>query len=903
MGKLQKALRHDQRRSLAAKNKVAKLTPDEIRSLNHSVGLTKSDSVRSLDTHSVHRLASGSPPLTPDNPNPIRRSQSQRRSSADLPTPPISPDRERRGSASSTRHIHAPKPVSHAQAAHLANANSISRPSSQSSYRGLVTYRGNEITRNNSLTMLQHPSQQIVSNPLSQFSRPRQSIIASSTSPPKSGLEYRVADDTAGSFNVNDRTRSLGGVDQGVTRDHSPIRPSDSPVSMDEAEMPDNKMRKQADGLHGIPVLHVTPRTNGQIKQDEQTEPTAKQKLNWRRTLTGSSEPDPEIVRLRKEGRRRTLLSPKNGYCLHAIHYDDTKPGQPPQLRETLRDELPSAKTSVFKEDERKEAAQETEYGQHPAVRPLSHETQRSLPDGSDSSPTSSSRKGKEKEIDTPGVTDSDSSSMTSSVPSYSRCSCCGRVQKPGGFESDLSPVMENENLRTNFNFEVGRMSAERRRRSSSVTSDGPRKYTPIIPMEVGNATKQARIEPARESTAHVPAPAPAATSEPKAVIVGVAVNKPGDIIASHSTPLAIMPRRRVDPRIVRFASLHRTKEEKAEDEAEQNRAEAAANLASPPTIQRFGSLYGLRNENQRQQQQQPQQSQQQQYQQYSLHQQQIQQHQNMQNAYQQQQQQQPPRQQQRTNSSHPLRVSHHAYNEVTLPQSEPNYSYSPIESHAVEKPLGDSPVSKRSIPASPQSNFSSEDGAEMVDLSSFDGSFNNHNLSRSGTVMRDASRPTTSHGEPRDQNQTHGSNQNQTFNDNRINNQSHNQNQLNNLESATPNPSALSDKLNTSSTSSLNSPSAQSAPSNTGVPSNNRTYRQPPPPPLNTNTNTNTTTVVRLVPSLPILSSSSSNPQLNGKGPMKLGDWILPESPTTQSLGSRKGSMQGEQLRGVTAV
>lgn len=888
MVKLQKAIRHERRKSLSTKSKVAKLTPAEIRSLNHSVGLSKNGSVRSIDNHSVRRLASTTPPLTPDNHHSPRRqsqSQSQRRSSADLPTPPLSPDRERRGSSSSARHIHAPRPVSQAQAVHLANAAAISRPSSQSSYRGVATYRGNEITRNNSLTMLQHPSQQIVSNPLSQFSRPRQSTMTSSTSPNRSVSEQPPGDNIAGAHNARDRNQSITANDHVFTRDHSPIRPSDSPVSIEHGEAPNKSTQMQHDPRQEVPLVRLTPKMDDSAKQDEQVEPSVKQRLSWRRTLTGSSEPDPEVARLRKEYKRRTLLAPKNGYCLHAIHYEDTKPGQPPQLRDSLRDELPSAQTSIFKEDEAKQAALDTEYGQHPAVRPLSQPGQRSVPDDSDSSSPSSTKKGKEREMDYP---DSDTSSLTSSVPSYSRCSCCGRIQKPGGFESELSPVMENENLRTNFSMEVERMSSPRRR-SSSLTADAPRRYIPIIPMEVGNETKQARIEPVKE------APVPQPTTQQN-TLMGVAVNKPGDIIASGSTPLAIMPRRKVDPRIVRFASLHRTKEDKLEAETPADEPNETQNLAPPPTLQRFGSLYGLRNENQPSQQQPP--------------------PSNLGNTYQPQQARQPQRP---INGNHPLRESYTAPQtmaplQTDVPSRTYNDPYS-AEDKPLEKPLGDSPVSHQNgVPMSPRSNFSDDDDAAMVDLSSFDGSFVQHSLSRSATtIQHNASPPTTSAGvfaSPADQPPKD--------------------------ESAVQEHPPMPPKIDTSIVTSENpmdttttTPKPQPGQWPYHVQRDTQPQTQPQPQsqtstppsepttssgsstksatiyhPASTGTPATTTTIVRILPSTPVPASSGTASPIAGKGPLRLGDWVLPESPTTSSaLGSRKGSLQGEQLRGVAAA
>lgn len=876
MAKLQKALKQDQRKSLMSKNKVAKLTPAEIRSLNHSVGLSKNSSVRSLDSQSSRRLASTTPPLTPDNHSTSRRSHSQRRASVEPPTPPLSPDRERRGSASSARHIHAPKPLSHAQALHLASGPGHSRPSSQSSYRGVPTYRGNEITRNNSLTMFQHPSQQIVSNPLSQFSRPRQSILASSTSQSHKSLDQPVAEAVVGSANMKDRPQSFGAMAQTVAREHSPIRPSDSPVSMEDGEVSERKVEKQPEFSESVPVVHVTPQVVDSSK-DEPTEPSAKQRLSWRRTLTsGSSDTDADVVRLRKEYRRRTLLSPKNGYCLHAIHYDDTKPGHPPLLRDSLRGELPSTKTSVFKEAEKNQAAEGTEYGQHPAVRPLSQDARRSLANESESSESSSSppsnKKGKQRELDSPDAVDSDASSLASSVPSYMRCSCCGRIQKPGGFESELSPVLENENLRTNFSLEAEKMSTDRRRRSSSAAADGTRRYIPIIPMAVGNETKQARIEPVKGWTPQVAPQAPA--------LRGATINKPGDIIGPSSTPLAIMPRRKIDPALVRFASLHRTKDDNLEEQGPPKPAEPMQNLAPAPQIQRFSSLYGLRNESQRQAQ----------YLEHEQDQSASRTQQNPQSAYQAQQ----TRPRLRSSRKHPLRMSHNAVDDddddddaVLANKDHPGLyrTSTPVETMAIEKPLGDSPASRRvEDPISSQSAFLDDDSGAGIDLSSFDGSFVHGSISRSATLLH----------EPSPTNQMYDSNI--TFPTT----------VKSNAGATAASTLSLPARLDTSSNPSMSGSSVYSAPP-TSYPS---AFNPDHPPRLDTNLSgsiADPTSHHKLFPSTALKFVESNPTSLSGsptsaKGPPKIGDWVLPESSMTPSI--KTPSVHSESIsvkRGAT--
>ena len=310
MAKLKKSLNQEQRRSLRSQHIVAKLTPAEIRSLNHSASVSKSGSIRSADSQSIRRLASSTPPLTPEylSSQQSQVIQTPRRSSRELPTPPISPDRERQGSNSGSPHIYAPKPISHAQAVHLANAHSHARPPSATSYRGVATYRASEITRTSSLTT---SSQQIVSNPLSQFSRPRQSTLTSS--PQRAGSEQRGGEDSVVSpVAMQQRHQSLGSTNHAPSRDHSPIRPSDSPVSIEGGKTPE-LVNADRSGNEQVPIVHVTPSVKPDERYNAASEPPKKQKSNWRRTFTGGTDSEPEVAQLRKEHRRRTLMHPGQG--------------------------------------------------------------------------------------------------------------------------------------------------------------------------------------------------------------------------------------------------------------------------------------------------------------------------------------------------------------------------------------------------------------------------------------------------------------------------------------------------------------------------------------------------------------------------------------------------------------
>lgn len=840
MVKLKKRLNNDQRVSLTSKRKVAKLTPDEIRSLNHSASVSKSGSIYSINVSAQHgtspTVSGSTPPLTPDNQSLSHQLPPQRRSSvSNLPSPPQSPSRERRGSNSSGRHIHAPRPVSHVQAAHLTNNGvGVPRSPSANSYRGVETYRGPEMTRSGSLTTLQRPQQQIVANPLSQFSRPRQSTLT--TSPTRSRSGSRGDEETIGIPSiVNQRRPSREpAISQLPSREQSPVRVSDSPVSFEERKMPGLiRIRSKEQINASKPVKDASmedPERAVQVKSNDtdtdQSETASKHK-SWRRTLTGSFDKEP--TPLKKEARRRTLMAPKNGYCLHAINYADVKPGNAPEMRNSLRDELPSTKTSVFK-GEQNAADAGTEYGQHPAVRPFSIDGNASA--GEDAS--APSLKGKQRE-DAGSDAETDALSVNSSVPSYSRCSCCGRIQKQGGFDSDLSPVLENENLRTNFNFEAEKTGPNPRRRSSSI-QDGPRRYTPIIPMEVGNTTKQARIDPMPTRPASIASAPPAA-----AKMVGVAINKPGDVIGPGSTPLAIMPRKRTDPRLSRFGSLHARLDDFKKDDSTQEKQPKEETPAPPPQLTRFGSLYGQRNSSSTTPEPQAQAAPQ------------------NQSAYQAQQVRHyslPIH-----NDYRPVRSSRLASYDgnTTTPAEEltrqlPGAFPLPTASPVFEKPLQDSPRSQE-----PEMNISDDslpiEGEPVYDLSSFDGSFVDNSISRSATIAKVAS-PHIVH--------------------NVSSTSSRPQVEANTSRVMAPAPAKIDI-----------TPVSYSAEDHSGIGqaittptpgSAQATSNIHPSTSDSSNLSRPSTTVVRIIPSAP-LSATSSVSSATG-GPLKLGDWVLPESP-----------------------
>lgn len=545
MAKLQKSLKQRQRNSIRNKHHVAKLTPAEIRSLNNSAiaSLASSQtSSKGTSPNSSRRGTTTTPPASPDDGRPldhrnnsISRNSISRNSITNVPTPPHTPNGHRRPSSSSNHshhhghsHMHphghangiiyAPRPRGHVQAAFMASNGVSSRPSSSgsSTYRGLPTYRGPEVTRTGSMNMLQRPSPTIVANPLSNFSRPRQSLFSSSPE----RCRHDAGDipyERTNSFQ-NSRANSMPNVSAPSSRPASPPRVSDSPVSMlvDDTEKfpafdPDDPHNQPKD-------LSEDEEIQSRASVQQLDEPSSHQPLE--RPASPVSKPrqvDQPDSPKKDKGKRFTISTALFGGDKSTSSDNTDKAGK---LKKTRRRTLsftkggeagptpsnPEVTASPVDGNAVDGATLEGgDYGTHPAVRPLSVV----IP---------SEDKGKGKEIQ--------------SAPVYSRCACCGKIKKPPGFTNELSPVLENENLRTNFSFEIDRTTDSTGRRSSDASRG---KFTPIIPMAVSaTETRQASIEP---------------------------YTSPTSPANSHKSSLTSSPRRskkHLDPpKFVRFASLH----------------------------------------------------------------------------------------------------------------------------------------------------------------------------------------------------------------------------------------------------------------------------------------------------------------------------------------------------------
>ncbi|KIX99780.1 uncharacterized protein Z520_04416 [Fonsecaea multimorphosa CBS 102226] len=576
MAKLQKTLKQRQRHAARISTNVTKLTPAEIRSLNNGALASKTGSQSSSKSTSTQsrsrRSTNATPPATPDElpayGAQTHRNSVSRNNSVNIPTPPHTPNTHRRSSQSSTHGhhyghhvvhghangvIHAPRPRGSAQAAFMYANGLSSRPSSSgsSSYRGLPTYRGPEVTRTGSLTMLQHPSQKIVSNPLSYFSRPRQSQV--STSPEHGKHDSPEISIYRAQSLRNVPSDSVPNVSAPSSRPVSPPRVTDSPVSMivdgtekfpvlDPADDPHNQPKVQLDeeiapnepNVENVDTQpkHVTDPPIEPAKQTTPLESPKKEKEKQKRftihaALFGGDKCNhegTENVKKLKKGRRRTLSFGKNN--------EAEKPEDKTAMPAEAVDEVKVDGATIETE----------EFSTHPAVRPLSL----IIP---------SEFKGKEKEIVCP--------------PVYARCACCGKMKRPSGYGGELSPVLENENLRTNFSFEIERTSGSSERRSSDASRH---KFIPIIPMEVGeNETRQATIEPYTG-----PSKSPAEHDQIPQMDMNIASSSPvKQPIGQLSSSPRRMKRLSAPSRFTRFASLHGRRNVDSTVIAEEDEAEA----------------------------------------------------------------------------------------------------------------------------------------------------------------------------------------------------------------------------------------------------------------------------------------------------------------------------------------
>ncbi|OAG41081.1 hypothetical protein AYO21_04694 [Fonsecaea monophora] len=577
MARLQKTLKQRQRHAARNSANVTKLTPAEIRSLNNGALTSKTGSQSSSKSTSTQsrsrRSTNATPPTTPDElpayGAQTHRNSISKNSNVNIPTPPHTPNTHRRSSQSSTHGahhhghhmahshasgiIHAPRPRGSAQAAFMSANGWSSRPSSSgsSTYRGLPTYRGPEITRTGSLTMLQYPSQKIVSNPLSYFSRPRQSQV--STSPERGRHESPEVSIYRAQSLHNVRSNSVPIVSAPSSRPASPPRVTDSPVSM-IVDMDKFPAVDLADDPHNQPKVpldeEVAPAESSPQIDDAQSKPVTDSPVEPAKETT-----PPESPKKEKEKQKRFTIHTALFNSRDKSNHDCAETTS--KLKKGRRRTLSFSK-SKEPDKSQKKAATPVEAIDEVKVDGATIETEDSSTDPA-TRPLSliipSDFKGKEKEI--------------VSAPVYARCACCGKLKRPSGYASELSPVLENENLRTNFSFEIERTSGTSERRASDASRH---KFIPIIPMEVGeNDTRQATIEPYSGPTTNH-----AEHEHTSSMDMNIASSSPvkQPIGQPNSSPRR-MKRLSTPSRFTRFGSLHGRRNDSAVIAEEDEDAEA----------------------------------------------------------------------------------------------------------------------------------------------------------------------------------------------------------------------------------------------------------------------------------------------------------------------------------------
>ncbi|KAL2449560.1 hypothetical protein ABEF95_010279 [Exophiala dermatitidis] len=363
--------------------------------------------------------------------------------------------------------------------------------------------------------MLQRPPADIVANPLSYFSRPRQSMVGTSPERRRHGSQDSGIDRPRSERSA--RTASLASTTTTPSRPVSPPKVTDSPSSIHindtykfpvvDVEDPHNQPKILTDDEghqsepNEKPIHKETPDLQAraaveqtQTHQKESPKKDSKKDSKKRFTIIGGAlfgkekngvDGSDNINKLKKN-RRRTMSCPEEGGA------------KKPTTEEPSQGAVEQSKPDT-------EGTADDDFATHPAVRPLSLIIPGEF-------------KGKEKEID--------------AGPVYARCSCCGKLKRPPGYSSELSPVLENENLRTNFSFEVERTSPTARRRSSDASRD---KFKPIIPMQIsGSEARQATVEPYKGPASPIRQPNPADIATARRS-------------KKHATP----------PKFVRFGSLH----------------------------------------------------------------------------------------------------------------------------------------------------------------------------------------------------------------------------------------------------------------------------------------------------------------------------------------------------------
>ena len=250
MAKLQKTKRqserhgephHEKRRPDPSNEIPIKLSPAEIRAANNLAQSPKKSRHRRHSSHTRHARTLERTTTPPHSPTRGRSAtayeeQTKRASTRPLPTPPQSPVvyySKIINPQQQPPNFSVPRSVTPNQSyPFVASPTSIRPSNSRSSTQGLPTYRGHEMTRSGSFTLIQRPSKEIVGNPLSQFSRPRRSGSQPPAMSSSASLHVHVCDHEP---ETKHRSRSAdsSGASKALNASLPPMPRSISPVSFE----------------------------------------------------------------------------------------------------------------------------------------------------------------------------------------------------------------------------------------------------------------------------------------------------------------------------------------------------------------------------------------------------------------------------------------------------------------------------------------------------------------------------------------------------------------------------------------------------------------------------------------------------------------------------------------------
>ncbi|RMZ82669.1 hypothetical protein DV738_g1596, partial [Chaetothyriales sp. CBS 135597] len=473
MAKLRKSLKQCQRRALQEQQRASRLTPSEIRALNSTAASSGETPSRQGSAHAPRRHAT--PPDSPTDHHHHQARQS-RTSSTYLPTPPQSP-RPQHGSRPSSYvghqplhgYLSQPRPRERTRS-DMGNTDRFSTQrwstasASSVSLRSLPTYRGHEMTHAGSMNMLRRPSLDIVNNPLSMFSRPRQAIVNPAPDPRRSSPDL----DPFEAQTMLDRLEAEEREAAGHEAEQPQLSRTVSPVSTEEAKTPEADRFSFVEIARGLEAASQEHVAESQIKsigypvvqaaQPPVSQPQQRQaeKKSRRRRFSFHSvfsDKESASAAVDKTSHRRTVafieqteMITDPGDCRPDTVVSEKQASSPDSEMVT---HLPSRPHSIASSDNFPERSSVPSNGHVNLFAPTTRKAKALTPLAIPKAPAAYGQ----------------------------QCKCCGKLKRPVTFSAELSPVPENENLRTNFGSDIERSRA-------SLDAMTSKRYTPVIPME-----------------------------------------------------------------------------------------------------------------------------------------------------------------------------------------------------------------------------------------------------------------------------------------------------------------------------------------------------------------------------------------------------------------------------------